>query len=100
MYAHQWILSWFSSRFPLPLANRVFDILTLSKSNCETALIRLSVTMLLYNRADLFDCEIDDFIDYFRATLPSKFSHKIGVEESGAFYPEVEKFIKTFQKYK
>ena len=100
MYAHQWILSWFSSRFPLSLANRVFDILSLNEEKSLTVLIRLSVTMLLHHRADLFECGLDDFIDYFRATLPSKFTHKIGENETTSFFPEVDRFIKSFHKYK
>jgi len=99
MYAHQWILSWFSSRFPLSLANRVFDILSLNEERSLSVLVRLSVTMLLHYRGDLFECDIDDFIDYFRATLPSKFTHKIGENETTSFFPEVNKFIKSFQKY-
>ena len=50
MYAHQWILSWFSSRFPLSLANRVFDILSLNEERSLSVLVRLSVTMLLHYR--------------------------------------------------
>ena len=99
MYAHQWILCWFSSRFPLALANRIFDILALHEEQAISVLIRLSVTMLLHHRSDLFDCGADDFIDYFRATLPSKFSHKIGENEDTSFFPEVDRFIKNFHKY-
>ena len=43
MYAHQWILSWFSSRFPLCLANRIIDLLVRVK-------IMYDYLVRIYNR--------------------------------------------------
>ena len=96
MYATQWLLSCFTSRFPLAFSKRILDLLLLKPDETQELLMKLTTSMLLFHRSEIFECEIDDFMDYFRSVLPAHFAIRTLPEDGDgpSFYEHSEKFLR------
>lgn len=102
MYATQWLLSCFTSRFPLAFSKRVLDLLLLKPEDTQELLMKLTTSMLLYHRSEIFECEIDDFMDYFRSVLPAQFAIRTLPEEGNgpSYYEHSEKFLRFAMSFR
>eukprot|EP00730_Choanoeca_flexa_P003648 TRINITY_DN11466_c2_g2_i4.p1 TRINITY_DN11466_c2_g2~~TRINITY_DN11466_c2_g2_i4.p1 ORF type:complete len:993 (+),score=291.61 TRINITY_DN11466_c2_g2_i4:106-3084(+) len=70
MYASQWFLTLFATKFSLPLVYRIFDFFLAEGFN---AIFRIALALLKTARKDLLTGDFEEVLSYFRIELPRLF---------------------------
>ncbi|PAA71694.1 hypothetical protein BOX15_Mlig023352g1 [Macrostomum lignano] len=102
MYASQWFLTLFTSKFPLTAVNRVLDVFL---SEGDSALLKLAVALLTKARPDLLGKDFESVMRYFRVSLPKAYRSTEAVEDlvsralslKGISTKRLDKLAKEFQ---
>lgn len=70
MYASQWFLTLFTTKFPL---NAVFIIIDLFLLDSMDTLLQLALALLKMSKSDLLALDFEGVMKYFRVAMPKKY---------------------------
>lgn len=98
MFASQWFLTLYTSKFPLIV---VFYILDLFLLDGIDTLFQVALALLTLSRKDLLALDFEGILKYFRVTLPKKYRSENSAREllSAAINIKVKKLKKYAKDY-
>ncbi|XP_015930065.1 rab GTPase-activating protein 1 [Parasteatoda tepidariorum] len=98
MFASQWFLTLYTSKFPLIVVFYILDIFLLD--GIET-LFQVALALLTLSRKDLLALDFEGILKYFRVTLPKKYRTENSAREllSAAISIKVKKLKKYAKDY-
>ncbi|GIY53604.1 rab GTPase-activating protein 1 [Caerostris extrusa] len=98
MFASQWFLTLYTSKFPLIV---VFYILDLFLLDGIDTLFQVALALLTLSRKDLLALDFEGILKYFRVTLPKKYRSENNAREllSAAINIKVKKLKKYAKDY-
>ncbi|XP_039302807.1 TBC1 domain family member 4 isoform X2 [Solenopsis invicta] len=97
LYAAPWLLTLFSSQFPLGFVTRVFDLLFLESSE---VLFRVSVALLEEHQDQLLCCDsFEEIMEYLKTRVPAIDKQSLDRIMKRVFYPDLE-ITKQLNEYR
>ncbi|XP_071628429.1 TBC1 domain family member 1 isoform X1 [Temnothorax longispinosus] len=97
LYAAPWLLTLFSSQFPLGFVTRVFDLLFLESSE---VLFRVSVALLEDHQDQLLCCDsFEEIMEYLKTRVPAIDKQSLDRIMKRVFYPDLE-ITKQLNEYR
>ncbi|XP_011687771.1 PREDICTED: TBC1 domain family member 4 isoform X1 [Wasmannia auropunctata] len=97
LYAAPWLLTLFSSQFPLGFVTRVFDLLFLESSE---VLFRVSVALLEEHQDQLLCCDsFEEIMEYLKIRVPAIDKQSLDRIMKRVFYPDLE-ITKQLNEYR
>ena len=67
MYASQWFLTLFTTKFPLNVVFRIIDLFLLDEMD---VILQIALGLLQMSKNDLLALDFEGIMKYFRVTLP------------------------------
>lgn len=78
MFAAQWFLTLFTTKFPLNVVFRIIDLFLLEKMD---VLFKISLALLKMSKPTLLALDFDGILKYFRVSLPKKYRNAEACDE-------------------
>ncbi|XP_055716337.1 TBC1 domain family member 4 isoform X3 [Phlebotomus papatasi] len=95
LYAAPWILTLFSSQFPLGFVTRVFDLLFLES---QEVIFRVAIALLEIHKDELLKRDnFEDIMDYMKNTVPQMDYDKIDQVMRRTFSMDVSRQLSEYQ---